>query len=396
MLPPINNFPVNWIDGMKISKKHFVETENFFIDHLRDGLATGITNFNYGLLPTESNQQKSLELYVNCDYTQQINVRLVNCRAITSSGYRIEIVRSDRMALNTSYTQILSQYNLQAVKEDVLYVTVSVNPYVRVPIGEPALEENPPRHPFSGSEYKLNVVPSSLINTADFGASHFIIGKIIYAADQLSPINNYIPACTSVNSFHGLINWFYNFANLLGDMETNALKIVQKIKTKSQESTLTKSMTFVMDKVLFSLAQGIVSFKWMIPQQPPIYMIEFMLKFAQTMRTALGFLTDKEKEELLAYFAEWSGQPSGVLENKLDSLLNLKYNHLEIAQILAVVDEFFKPMSELFSKMSQIDFIGKRRGGNEIFIIESEVADTKPAPPPPSNQDKKNRWSPMG
>ncbi|MCU0451829.1 MAG: hypothetical protein MUC97_18610 [Bernardetiaceae bacterium] len=396
MLPPISHFPVNWIDGMKISKRHFVETENFFTDHLRDALAANLTNFNYGLLPTEAANQKSLELYVNCDYTQQINVRLVNCRAVTSHGYRVEIVRSDRMSLNTSYSQILSQFNMQAVKEDVLYVTVSVNPFARVPIGEPSLEENPPRHPFASAEYRLNVVPQSMINTAEFGASHFIIGKIVYSGGQLSPVSNYIPACSNVNSFHGLVNWYYNFANLLGDLETNMLKIIQKIKLKSQDTSLTRSVHFLVEKLLFSMAQGIVAFKWVIPQQPPIFMIEFMLQYAQTMKTAIGFLTDKEKEELLSYFAEWSGLLPGVIENKLDSMLNLKYNHQEVAQILAVVDEFFRPIGELFSKLSQIDFIGKRKGGNEIFIIENPVADTTSPTPPPADQPKKNRWSPMG
>jgi hypothetical protein len=271
-----------------------------------------------------------------------------------------------------------------------------VNPFARVPIGEPSLEENPPRHPFASAEYRLNVVPQSMINTAEFGASHFIIGKIVYSGGQLSPVSNYIPACSNVNSFHGLVNWYYNFANLLGDLETNMLKIIQKIKLKSQDTSLTRSVHFLVEKLLFSMAQGIVAFKWVIPQQPPIFMIEFMLQYAQTMKTAIGFLTDKEKEELLSYFAEWSGLLPGVIENKLDSMLNLKYNHQEVAQILAVVDEFFRPIGELFSKLSQIDFIGKRKGGNEIFIIENPVADTTSPTPPPADQPKKNRWSPMG
>ena len=38
MVPKIKHHAVNWIDGMKISKSHFAETNNFIYDQIRDGI----------------------------------------------------------------------------------------------------------------------------------------------------------------------------------------------------------------------------------------------------------------------------------------------------------------------------------------------------------------------
>ena len=39
MLPAITHFPVNWVDGMKISRRHFEESNHAFADQLRDATA---------------------------------------------------------------------------------------------------------------------------------------------------------------------------------------------------------------------------------------------------------------------------------------------------------------------------------------------------------------------
>ena len=51
MLYPIKNILVNWVDGMKISKEHLVQLENYFIDAIRDMKSANLTNYNYGILP---------------------------------------------------------------------------------------------------------------------------------------------------------------------------------------------------------------------------------------------------------------------------------------------------------------------------------------------------------
>ena len=53
MIKPIKYAAVNWVDGMKISEKHFIQHQNFIIDTVRDASSLGINNFNYGHNPTK-------------------------------------------------------------------------------------------------------------------------------------------------------------------------------------------------------------------------------------------------------------------------------------------------------------------------------------------------------
>ena len=52
MLPDLTHYPVNWVDGMKIARRHFTETDQFVLDHLRDAVALELRADRYGLLPT--------------------------------------------------------------------------------------------------------------------------------------------------------------------------------------------------------------------------------------------------------------------------------------------------------------------------------------------------------
>lgn len=385
MFSELSHHSVNWIDGMKISRKHFLEMENFTIDRVRDAIAMGLSNHSYGLLPSEGS--KSYEVFISCDYTQQINVKVVNCRAITSDGCRIEIIQSDDLVLNTSYSQLLQQYNIQPSKENVFYVVLSVDLFARQPAGEPQMGEHPPRHPYTVPSYKLSIVPASHIQATPFSASHLIIGKIIYQSGELRPVRNYIPACMAVNSFPQLMESYLSFASLLNDMETYAFRIVQKIRSKGK-SSLGESVYFVLEKLLCSMSDEIIAFRWFMPHKPPVVMMEFLLQLVQTLKTGIDLLPDKDREELLVYFAEWSGVASGAIEFKLDTLLTLQYNHAEIAPIIGEIDDFMRLLADLFGKLSQLEFIGKRKGQQTVFVVEKPVVEAVPV-------EKKNRWSPI-
>ena len=46
----LTHYPVNWIDGMKLSSSHFIAVQDFVTDSLRDAIALQTTDLNYGFL----------------------------------------------------------------------------------------------------------------------------------------------------------------------------------------------------------------------------------------------------------------------------------------------------------------------------------------------------------
>ena len=44
----LTHYPVNWIDGMKLSSSHFIAVQDFVTDSVRDAIALQTTDLNYG------------------------------------------------------------------------------------------------------------------------------------------------------------------------------------------------------------------------------------------------------------------------------------------------------------------------------------------------------------
>ena len=51
MRDSLKHFPVNWIDGMKISKSHFIDQDDAWIDGLNDIASLNLSPVRYGILP---------------------------------------------------------------------------------------------------------------------------------------------------------------------------------------------------------------------------------------------------------------------------------------------------------------------------------------------------------
>jgi len=74
MLPEMRNNAINWIDGMKLNKDHFIGLDNWILDRLRDNTCFQLNDFNYGLLDSVIGADSSLNLLVNIDQNNQVNI----------------------------------------------------------------------------------------------------------------------------------------------------------------------------------------------------------------------------------------------------------------------------------------------------------------------------------
>jgi len=383
MITELTHFPVNWVDGMKISRRHFEQNEFFVHDAVRDAYAIGLTSYNYGVLPL----QDSLNVQIICDYNQGIGVKLISCRALMPNGSRVELYNSAPLQLQTSLKEIAEKYALQTLLNQQLELVLTVNPFKRVPVGEPILNEMPPRHPFTRPDLQLSLIPAEHLN-ADELSNGLIIGRIVYKNGELQPVQDYLPACASVSSLFPMREWYASFQNHLNLLETYSTRVLQKSRDKNQRTDLTDSVGGLAEIVLQEVMRHRFAFKWRTPQEAPIHMLEIMLQPVQALQAFLNCRTAKEKEELLAYLGEWMDLVPGAFENQVKSLLQLEYDHTEVARAFMQLDELYKVLVTAFYKLSQLELIGKRKGQN-VFIIEHQVNEQKTPETP------KPRWSPI-
>lgn len=367
MLPEITHYPVNWVDGMKISRRHFTEVEFFTTDHLRDATALHLRPDYYGLLPAanELGGPAAFELLLTIGAQQEVQARLTQCRAVTAGGVRIEIVsNSTPLEARTSLDQLLAKYNLTATDGLRFSVVVTANPFERVPTGLPAPDEMPPRHPYTRSAYRLDVVPAQQLNSAGSANFTLVIGELLYNEGELRAVIKFIPPSTALASHPALLQALHHFEFQLTELETDAFKVIRKVRMKmgtDQASPLADLVRELSEHTVFALAQQVTTFRLLAANQPPIYLFDALLRVAKQIQTSLNCLTDAEREELLRYFEQWSEVSPSTLQTALQEAIAFIYNHQKIHEYLQQQEALWKLLGTIFQQLSQLEYIGKTR-----------------------------------
>ncbi|TGE29469.1 hypothetical protein [Hymenobacter metallicola] len=391
MLPEIKHYPVNWVDGMKISRRHFTELEQFTTEHLRDATALSLTAHRYGLLPADPQGLSSFELLLSVDHQQAVTARLTNCRAVTAGGARIEITGgSEPLTYRTSLAQLLSDFNLTATEQLRFHVVVSVNPYVRIPAGAPAPEEIPPRHPYTTPEYQLSVVPALQLTSTQVSSFHLVVGELVHAEGALRPVAQFIPPSMALVSHPALLKWLHQTEHLLQEIETEAFRVIQKVRMRvDKKNNLSELVHLVAERLVTALAQELPGLAFTAAEQPPVVLQGALMRLAKQFRTSLYCLTEAEREELLKYFEQWSEILPATLLNALNEAVTARYEPLRVHDSLQQYYGLWQLVATIFRQLSQLEYIGKNKEGWKTFINENPVA-ASAAPEKPAT-----RWNPF-
>lgn len=365
MIEKLNHFPVNWIDGMKINKTHFNDMQDFVSDSARDAIGVHTSMINYGLLPVND----SIKMNLIIDNHQLLRIKVEKCHAITPNGARIDIEASESLSLSIPYPETVRE--LKENESTVLLACISVNHFKRTPYGEPDPEENPPRYPYTHPEYSLNLIPEDeLKNTIGFGANYLTIGKILVNSGESKIDDNYIPPSTSVASHQKLQDLYTEIDRFYGQIELYAVQIAQKIHAKKQTNELATMMEMMSDKTLNYLGMEINRLRWMSPHTPPANMLLSVVALARILKNFIDARSGAGKEELLNYFAEWCNVSQGDFETIFSETINTDYNHNQMDNVISKIVRFMKTLEDLFSILSRLDYIGKKRDGS-IFVSEN-------------------------
>lgn len=376
MLPELKYLPVNWSDGMKISQNHFNQQENSITDRIRDGAAISINSFNYGLLlpiPGKS----TLSLNAVKDQSGLLRIRLEECRAITGGGIRIELKTENPVGLNAFETTI----NPKA--EEALYVVVAVNPFEKIPSGEPNPAEAPIRRPFTTSSCKLMTIPVSQAGQNFNSDNYLIIGRLKSLGAEFFLDLDYIPPSTSIQSHPKLLEEYQSLGNVLGQIGTFATAIVQKVRAEKQKTDLASNVLYLAEKIVFFLSDKIAFYRLAVSQLPPIYLVEVFLSFAYYLKSAFDCLTEKEREQMLSYFEQWIDLTPAQFQSRNTSVIELEYNHLDISKSLFEIKSFVSVILKLLNQLSKLKYIGDQPNSG---IVIGEAVDL-------NKENNKTGWS---
>ena len=370
MIKPIKHFAVNWIDGMKISQKHFDSQTDFTIDSLRDVSSLSINSYNFGLLPLSKNVDKEDELFnIYNTITNDVQVDIKECRAITPAGYRIELFN---YSINLkSLTNILNTNNKNE-NIDNYYIVISVNPFTRKPHGDIDLEETPPRHPFVKPSYYVELISSSTFDSDSSGGNYIIIGKANIKETIIKADQNFIPPCTSLYSHPKLVKYYNNFANNMANLQQFSIKIIQKNLNSTHNIKLVTSIKLICEALIVHTGNVYFKFRNMIPDLPPIYMVDLFSQLSIHLYNTTQSISPLELEEMLNYIYEWSEIPPHTFLNSLSNVAEINYNHINCDEHLLTIKTMLNNLEIILNKLSELDYIGQRK--ENIIVNEQSIA----------------------
>lgn len=369
-----NSFlPVNWVDGMKINKSHFIAEANAMAFQLAQNTSCMLNELNYGILPALT-AGEGLKLFISTDNQRKIQVRIQQCRAITAGGHYIEF-KEDTYVQGAALTPIVSEpAGLKELRNKSLefYIVLTINPYKRLPHGLVDMGEIPPRLPYTVPFITIDLVPVEEVAKNILGGYQLPVGKMSIDEQKVIMEEDYIPPCTSIISHPGLLEIHAGLEQFYGKMELYSLQIIQKIFQKKQVNDMALIVQKICENILSFTASQLAEIKSIGVVLPPVSMIAKVSALSRSIKNIIDCYIGSGKEELINYFTEWCNVSQGELERIIMDLASHQYDHLDINRSMDKVTEFTRIISGLFHKLSRIEYIGKRKEAG-IFVKEEVV-----------------------
>jgi hypothetical protein len=357
---------INWIDGMKINKDHFIGLENHFAAADADIRMLWLDQYSYGLLPPSSPQEKNLDFEAYIDDQGRLKVRLIKFRGISPDGFRIEIQGN---ASESSGSIVEATFNLQEFQDREFYLMVSVSPFVRIPTGAPDSSESPLRQPFVMPECRLNLAPESVNISTVSGLDSMPFAKITVLNNRVDIDQGYIPPCASINSHPELIR-FYNAVNQnVVALERNVVELISEINLKTTSNALINIILQIASNLQNYLNSKITEYKWFTASRPPVFLIANIVSIARTVRNAFDTRIPEEREKLLIYLSEHFDINPAKFKQLLDTTIGIEYQHTQINQSLIKAGEFLNVFSQLVNELKKMEFIVGEPRKRRIDII---------------------------
>ncbi|MBL4746748.1 MAG: hypothetical protein JKY08_10315 [Flavobacteriaceae bacterium] len=361
-------YAINWVDGVKINKDHFIKSHNNTTESMRDYASLAINSYNYGLLEPVDGMVSSLEVEVQTHTEERLVLKLQSCNVITSKGCRIEF--SSAMYGGESPTASIESKNIDSTSNLDFLLLLTVSPFDLVPVGEPDPEIIPLHHPHVLPKIELAIIPKGQFNTHFLKKSFLLVGKIQWKNSSFIYDKSFVPPVTKI-IYHKELHSFYNkIAQVIIRLRNHSVIIYRKNRSKSQTNKLVSNTFLLCNSVLSYVSQYSFKFNQYSQEESPIFIANAMAVLANYLSNELAILEDTEREKLLQYYYEWTDVKPSVFQTAIGDVIDMKYDHLEIQEMVEKTDLFIAIIDTLWRKLSELEYIGQRK--DNIVISEEK------------------------
>ena len=244
----MEHYRINWIDGMRVEKKHLIDTENFLLSQQYASNMLQVMPNRYGMFLNPYDKQLRAETHprivFNIDKNTKGGYSIVfnelHFSAISPEGTLIG-VSLDSFARESAKTSfIIDVPDEQMQHAGSIYLVLLFRPYETIPFGEISNDSNelPLRTPYSRIRCYIESVSGRQDTKTKYtniaGPNHFPIAKLLVENRELSVDENYIPPTCNFFSHHALQSELNNAISRLSTIENSIIDTLKELSSNGR------------------------------------------------------------------------------------------------------------------------------------------------------------------
>jgi hypothetical protein len=364
------HLPINWTDGVKLTKDHFINNYFNFIATTNDYSSVRLNNYNYGIIEEATDTSFEIETKSN---NSNLEVALKKCHCIAKNGHLIVF---NTAIYGEDFPQAaLFGSSLDPNANDTYYVIVSVNPFNLIPVGIPDPEVVPLHHPNAAPEIKLHIINENEVNATFLEGYFLILKKYAFKNGVFVEDTKYIPPVSKLKNNKILTDFNKSAIMELEQIYDFSIKIHKKNIHNSMNNKLVLNTFSLCEKIIGFYTDAIYFLRNRSLEEPPIFMLEKIVILSNSLMATLSLMDEKEKEMLLQYYYEWVDVKPSELLQVISQTNGANYDHNDIYKTLQKTDQFIGIIIKLWKKLSELEYIGVRK---ENIVISEETKTTAP------------------
>jgi len=356
---------INWINGMKLGKAHFLELQSAIWSSLSQSRSLSVSDFNYGVL-RKGEESSSFKADINIQQPNIIEVDVKKMTAITANGSLIVVNESDKVK---GYFQ-LDQLELKD-ENAKYYAIVTADATNPVPYGTPNTDEIPVRLPYLRPSYMVDLISENHLADRTRPGHVIPIAAFLIQRGRIRRIDEYIVPFYRNEDSEEASSFADSYIEFLLKLEDCCTETISKARNKERITNLYKNAIYLCDRLLPQIENSLLHLKLSKYSLNILSFQESSCTLARNIHNSLQIIDPKEREELIQYIAEQTSLTSGEYAQMLGRLFQSEYDHWNIADTLTLLSGFCKITLQLFTKIKESEYVGKKQDAG--IIIDERV-----------------------
>lgn len=355
---------VNWTDGMRINRNHFIASDNYHIQQSNLSRHLYLNENSFGMLPVDAEHGLFPDFEVVMSNGQVIISRFALSLVMLNGSFFM--MKSDEINDNVVDSFSLNlKFKIDPEHNREYAVMIRTRPYERIDFGAYDSEEAPLNRPKAIQGFAFSVEPVKQAQKAWIGKNFFVIAKFEIEDSLLRMDKDFIPPATCMLSHPALKDIQSSIYNDVLMLETFITKASSKYRTK-RSNDMNETLLYIASNMLMCISRIKFELKHKTLYQPPVYLVCLIKELANIISQSLDVRSNVGKDSFLGEIIKILGMSKKDFNEQLNKLINLEYRHFDIRSAFDELAKFLDDMKALFGSLSEYDKARK----NTILTIK--------------------------